>query len=234
MIRVGLVDDQPYDLEKLTAIVGQLDEAEIVFATQDPEEAYREVKKDKIDLLIADIEMPGLSGYELAHFVHSYALKTTVIFVTGHSGYAVHAFEIQVHDYIMKPYTRERLLQSVQRFAEKRRKQDSAHGNLIIKQKAEIHVIRKPDIIFIERTGRTTTIVTTGDTYETYQPLAELEEKLVERDFFRSHRSFIINIHHVKNFSLYSKHSYSIAFYPTKQTAMMTKDKMEEFQSKYF
>ncbi|SDD76647.1 two component transcriptional regulator, LytTR family [Paenibacillus sp. UNCCL117] len=234
MIRVGLVDDQPYDLEKLAAIIGQLDEAQIVFATQDPEEAYRQVKKDKVDLLIADIEMPGLSGYELAHFVHSYALKTAVIFVTGHSGYAVHAFELQVHDYIMKPYTRERLLQSVRRFMEKHQEQDAVQGNLIIKQKSEIHIIRKPDIVFIERTGRTTTIVTTGELYETYQPLAELEEKLKERDFFRSHRSFLINIHHVKNFSLYSKHSYSISFYPTKRTAMMTKEKMDEFQTKYF
>ncbi|OUM88899.1 MAG: hypothetical protein BAA01_16495 [Bacillus thermozeamaize] len=136
MIRVGLVDDERLDLEKMVAIMKQIEGVEMVFATQSSEEAYREIKKN--------------------------------------------------------------------------------------------------EIIFIERTGRTTTIVTTGEKYTTYQTLNELEKKLVERDFFRSHRSFIINIHYVKNFSLYTKHSYLVSFYQTKDTAMMSKEKMEEFQAKYF
>lgn len=234
MIRVGLVDDQQFDLEKMVAVISKMEGVNLVFATENAEEAYREVKKNEIDLLICDIEMPNLSGYELANFIHSYALNISVIFVTAHSGYAVHAFEIQVHDYIMKPYTRERLMMSVQRFIEKQKKQDANRGTLIVKQRSEIHFIKKKEIIFIERTGRSTTIVTTGEKYETYQTLNELEEKLVERDFFRSHRSFIINIHYVKNFSTYTKHSYLVSFYQTQETAMMTKEKMEEFQAKYF
>ncbi|TMV14411.1 response regulator transcription factor [Paenibacillus thermoaerophilus] len=133
-------------------------------------------------------------------------------------------------------YTKERLERSIRRFLEKRRKQqDSQSGTLVIKQKSEIHFIKKQDIVFIERTGRSTTIVTAGgETYETYQTLGELEEKLVERGFFRSSRSFIINIHYIKNFSLYTKHSYLVSFHPTQKTAVMTKEKMEEFQAKYF
>lgn len=236
MLRVGLVDDQPYDLEKLAAIIGRIPEAEIAFATQNPEEALREVKKGGIDLLISDIEMPNLSGYELANFIHTYALDVPVIFVTAHSGYAVHAFEIQVHDYVMKPYVADRLERSIRRFMEKQQKQqESQQGTLVIKQKTEIHFIKKKDIVFVERTGRSTTIVTaSGETYETYQTLGELEEKLVERDFFRSSRSFIINIHYIKNFSLYTKHSYLVSFHPTKKTAMMTKENMEQFQARYF
>jgi two-component system, LytTR family, response regulator NatR len=234
MLRVGLVDDQLYDLEKLKAILSPLPDIQIMFETQDAEEAYREVRKQQIDLLIADIEMPRLSGYELADLIHSHALNVKVIFVTGHSGYAIHAFELDVHDYIMKPYPKERLLKSIERLKKKKRAEDEELGRLIIKQKAEIHFIPKKEIIFVERTGRSTSIVTTTGTFETYQSLNELEAELQSRDFFRAHRSFIINIHFVKNFAVYTKHSYMVTFSQTKAKAFLAKNKMEEFQERYF
>lgn len=234
MLRVGLVDDQIYDLEKLRAILETVEDIEIVFATQDPEEAYKEVRRQPLDLLIADIEMPNLSGYALADLIQSHALKVQIIFVTGHSGYAVHAFELEVHDYIMKPYPKERLLKSLDRFKQKRQKDDNEKERLIIKQKAEIHFIPKKEIIFIERTGRSTSIFTTKGDFESYQSLNELEHDLNRRDFFRAHRGFIINVHYVKNFSIYTKHSYLISFHNTDKKAFLSKNKMEEFQAKYF
>lgn len=234
MIRVGLVDDQQYDLEKLKAILTPLEEVEIVFETQDSEEAFREIRKQSIDLLIADIEMPNLSGYELADLIQSYALDVQVIFVTAHSGYAVHAFELEVHDYIMKPYSKERLLRSLDRYQTKKQKYDDQRERLIIKQKAEIHFIPKKEIIFLERTGRSTTIVSTTGVYETYQSLQELECELNTREFFRSHRSFIINIHYVKRFAIYTKHSYIVTFTCTDKKALLTKNKMDDFQKTFF
>src|SRR5690625_6597811 len=119
MLKIGLVDDRLIDLDKMNGIVASMEETEIVFSTTSAEEAYEQIKKEEIDLLIADIEMPHLSGYELADIIHSHALSIFVIFVTANSGYAVHAFEIHVHDYIMKPYSKERLIQSIERLIEK-------------------------------------------------------------------------------------------------------------------
>ena len=152
-MKIGLVDDRRIDLDKLNGIISGLDGVEIVFSTTSADEAYAYIKKEAVDLLIADIEMPNLSGYELADIIHSHALNIAVIFVTGNSGYAVHAFEINVHDYIMKPYPKERLIQSVQRLLEKNKSTEIA-GRLYIKQKNNIHIIQKKDIIFIERSGR--------------------------------------------------------------------------------
>lgn len=121
MIKVGLVDDQKYDLEKLQVTLSKEADIEIVFSTNNSEEAYKLIKSEDIDLLITDIEMPELSGYELADFIHSYAMDIKVIFVTGHSGYAVHAFELDVLDYIMKPFSKERLLRGINRLQNKKR-----------------------------------------------------------------------------------------------------------------
>ncbi|MGP7817013.1 LytR/AlgR family response regulator transcription factor [Niallia sp. 01092] len=232
-MRIGLVDDRVIDLDKLNGIVSSIPEAEIVFSTLSAEEAYEQIKKESIDLLIADIEMPNLSGYELADIIHAHALNITVIFVTANSGYAVHAFELNVHDYIMKPYSKERLVQSIQRLIEKTQTAEIA-GRLYVKQKSDIHIIQKKEIIFIERSGRATTIYTKSNAIKTYQTLNELEGELRERDFIRSHRSFIINIHYVKNFSLYAKNSYTVTFDGIEEKAMITKDKVEFIQNNYF
>lgn len=232
-MRVGLVDDRFIDLDKLKGIISGVPGVEIVFATLSAEEAYEQIKKETIDLLIADIEMPTLSGYELADIIHSHALNIAVIFVTGNSGYAVHAFELNVHDYIMKPYSKERLVKSVERLLEKTKSADIA-GRLYIKRKNDIHIIQKKDIIFIERSGRSTTIYTKSGPIKTYQTLNELEGELRERDFIRSHRSFIINIHYVKNFSLYAKNSYVVSFEGIEEQAMITKEKVDFLQENYF
>src|SRR5690625_3796214 len=124
MLKVGIDDDRQIELDKIVGIVSQIDDVEIVFSTTSAEEAYERIKDEEIMLLVADIEMPHLSGYELADIIHSHALHIDVIFVTANSGYAVHAFEINVHDYIMKPYTKERLTQSIERLIEKTKTTD--------------------------------------------------------------------------------------------------------------
>ncbi|WP_062106963.1 LytR/AlgR family response regulator transcription factor [Bacillus niameyensis] len=232
-MKVGIVDDRQIDLDKLTFILKGEEDVELVFATTDPEIAYQEIQKNKIDLLIADIEMPGISGYELADFIQTYGLLTTVIFVTAKSGYAVHAFELNVHDYILKPYKKERLLQALAKYREKQHA-GNLTGRLVLKQKGHIEMIPKKDIIFVERTGRSTSIYTINDTYETYLTMNELEGSLRENNFLRSHRSFIINLHYVKSFSIYTKKSYSVTFEGTKKIAMLTKEKMDYLQKYYF
>ncbi len=232
-MKIGLVDDRAIDLDKLAGIVSSIPEAEIVFATTSAEEAYEQIKKETISLLIADIEMPNLSGYELADIIHSHALNIAVIFVTASSGYAVHAFELNVHDYIMKPYSKDRLVQSIKRLMEKTKSAEIA-GRLYIKQKNDIHIILKKEIVFIERSGRSTTIHTKSEVIKTYQTLNELEGELRERDFVRSHRSFIINIHYIKSFSLYAKNSYTVTFEGIEAKAMITKEKVEFIQNNYF
>ncbi|MCM3740772.1 LytTR family DNA-binding domain-containing protein [Oceanobacillus luteolus] len=233
MLKVGIVDDRQIDLDKVVGIVSQMEHVEIVFATTSAEEAYERIKKEEIELLIADIEMPHLSGYELADIIHSHALHIDVIFVTGNSGYAVHAFEINVHDYIMKPYTKDRLTTSIQRILERSRQAEIA-GRIYIKHKNNIHIIQKKDIIFIERTGRSSTIYTKNGSVKTYQTLKELEGELRERDFIRSHRSFIINIHYIQNFELYAKNSFVVNFEGIEETAMITKEMVDHLQENYF
>ena len=233
VLKVGLVDDNIMDLKKLEAIVKEITPLKIVFSTTCSNEAHKNILESTVDLLIADIEMPNFSGYQLANIIATHALDITVIFVTASSGYAVHAFELNVHDYIMKPYTKERLIQSIDKLLHKKQS-SKISGHLYIKQKSEIHIIPKKTIVFIERTGRSTTIYTKNGAIKTYQTLNELEGKLLESDFLRSHRSCIINIHYIQNFTLYAKNSYIVSFDCIEEKAYITKESLKYLQGNYF
>lgn len=97
-----------------------------------------------------------------------------------------------------------------------------------------MQVLNKQDIIFAERTGRSTTIITTNGEFSTYQSLNEIEKELTASHFLRSHRAFIINISYIQNFSLYTKHSYSVMFQSTEKTALITKTNLDILQKEYF
>lgn len=230
MIRIGLVDDRPYDLEKVESIVQQIDDVRVEFSTTNAETALEYLNKRPIDLFITDIEMPDLSGYELADFIYRNGLDIQVIFVTAHSVYAVHAFDLEVLDYILKPYSTDRFMRAIERYRINHVQNRS--DVLLLEYKGDVHMIQRKDILFIERTGRSTTIVTNKGDYTTYQSLAQLENSLSDRTFLRSHRGFIIQTTHIKRFSPYTKHSYLVYFHNTEKTAVITKEKMSVLQHK--
>lgn len=233
MLTVGIVDDNPRDLEKLELIVNNMENVELILKANSADEVYHSIQKTPVDLLITDIEMPCMSGYQLADFIQLNNMKTAVIFVTAKSGYAVHAFELNVHDYILKPFNADRLIQSIDRFTEKK---DAGRvtGRLFIRSDGDLVVVPKAEIIFLERTGRTTTIHTINETYETYQSLGELEGDIRESMFIRSHRSFIINLQYVKRFASYSKKSFVVIFEGSSGKALVTKEKLKYLQENYF
>ncbi|MER2169989.1 MAG: LytTR family DNA-binding domain-containing protein, partial [Psychrobacillus psychrodurans] len=135
--------------------------------------------------------------------------------------------------YIMKPYPKERLVSSVERLLAKQQKAELS-GRIFIKQKSDIHIVQKKDIIFIERSGRATTIYTKNGPIKTYQTLNELEGELRDRLFLRAHRSFIINIQYILNFSLYAKNSYLVSFEGIEEKAVITKENLDIIQKNYF
>ncbi|MGV2541400.1 DNA-binding response regulator, partial [Bacillus pumilus] len=86
----------------------------------------------------------------------SHALNVDFVFVTGNSGYAVHSFDLNVHEYIMKPYQADRIAKSLDRYLSTKQEK-SIHVRLLINHQSDIHVLQKQDVIFVDRTVWSTT-----------------------------------------------------------------------------
>ncbi|GAK14285.1 LytTR family DNA-binding domain-containing protein [Geomicrobium sp. JCM 19039] len=231
MIRIGLLDDNPNDLQKVEDWLKTQPDCHVEWRCHTALEAYQLLKHSSIDLLIADIEMEGLTGYELAERLRARGVKVEIIFVTGHSGFAVHAFDLDVCDYVLKPLTPTRMEKALNRYRSLSHQTDG--HRMTIQLQGEIRVVNENDILFIERTGRSSTVHLTDDEIVTYQSLQELEAELQSSTFFRTHRSFITNLSKITQFVPYTKHSLEIQFQNSDKHALVTKKNLKTIQDQF-
>ena len=115
MIRVMIVDDEPLAREELQRLVGEHKDFKVECQAQNGKEALEQLKKNPVDLILCDIEMPGLNGLEVASRLAGWDNPPALVFATAYHDYAVQAFDANAIDYILKPYDPDRLAKALQR-----------------------------------------------------------------------------------------------------------------------
>lgn len=167
-------------------------------------EALDHLRKGNIDLLFADINLPGVSGLQLAQSLP--ATTTAVIFTTAYEQHAVRGYELNAVDYLVKPIAFDRFERAVNRYLQYFHRQ-SANAEaplptthrpfLFIRCERKMTKLYLDEILYLEAQRNYLLIQTTEDVHKTYQSISELEEKLPAGHFLRVHRSFIVSVDRV-------------------------------------
>ncbi len=198
MIRTLLVDDEFLALNLLEAFIEKVPDMEIVDKVKSPMKALDLLQHTPIDLLFLDIQMPTLSGNQLLKTLKNPPLT---IFTTAYSEYAIEAFELQAVDYLLKPFSFERFLQSIHKAKELIKLQESTGTIVIPEQSRDFFSIKVDgkivkvyfdDILFIEGLKEYVKIVCRDARFVTLESLKNLEDLLPTDNFIRVHKSYII------------------------------------------
>lgn len=202
-IKCLIVDDEPLAIKLIKTHIDQLPDFEIVASCQNAIEAFEVLKKEKIDLLFLDIQMPVLTGIE---FVKSLQHPPSIIFTTAYRQYAVESYELEVVDYLLKPITFTRFFKAINKYLNSRPHPEvpsavspstslpSAPEETFIYvnvNKKHIKIWHK-EIEYIESIKDYIRIHTANDSTMTKEKISEFEQKLPPY-FLRIHRSFIVN-----------------------------------------
>lgn len=115
MLKIAVVDDEKHALERFETVAGEMENISICGLFDDHEEFLSYVKKEQMDIVFLDIEMPGTNGMELAEELLNWKPELGIVFVTAYNQYAVEAFELNAVDYILKPITKARLEKTLSR-----------------------------------------------------------------------------------------------------------------------
>jgi two-component system LytT family response regulator len=214
MIPTVLADDELLARQKLRQLLREESEIDIVGEGVTASETIDLVHATRPQLLFLDIQMPGMDGFDIATELCS--SKTVpmphIIFTTAHDQYALRAFEIHAVDYLLKPFTRERLSSAVERarkeifLADQQRTGNGAGSRngsryttrIIFKSRGRIVFLPVSDIRWIGAEENYVRISTQTETHLLRETMARLEEKLDPEMFLRVHRSSIVNLQHVK------------------------------------
>jgi two-component system LytT family response regulator len=214
MIPTVLADDEVLARQKLRQLLRDEPEIEVVGEGMTAAETIDLVRVTKPQLLFLDIQMPGMDGFDLAaELCSNKSIEAPhIIFTTAHDQYALRAFEIHAVDYLLKPFTRERLSSAVERArkeillgnqqaggdSQTARNGSRYTNRIVFKSRGRIVFLRVSDIRWIGAEENYVRISTQNETHLLRETMARLEEKLDPEMFLRIHRSSIVNLQHVK------------------------------------
>jgi two-component system, LytTR family, response regulator len=212
-MRIVIADDEVLARQKLRQLLRSEPDVEIVGECATARETIELVRAAKPDLLFLDIRMPDMDGFDVLGALTNEqpALLPQIIFTTAYDQYAVRAFEYNAADYLLKPFTQDRLCTSVQRVRARRadadqgtngRAADVAGGNyknrIVFKSRGRIVFLPVEDIRWIGAEENYVRISTSNESHLLRETMSRLETTLDPEVFLRVHRSSIVNLHYVK------------------------------------
>ncbi len=189
-----IVDDDEMARVSLASMCEKITDIELVGTYEDGLSAIECLKEHAIDLIFLDIQMPDLSGIDIVKNIEN---LPQIIFTTGHSEYALEAFEYQVTDFLVKPVEFPRLLKAVER-ARKLSGRATINGGkmeeIYVKVDGRFVRLDLEDVLYIESLGDYVTFRTDKEKFIVHSTLKNIDEKIRNPDFLKVHRSYIVNL----------------------------------------
>lgn len=197
-LRVLVVDDEQPALDELTFLLEGDPRIREVVACRSATEGLRMLRDTTVDCVFLDIQMPGLSGLELAEVLGHFKEPPPVVFVTAHEQHAVDAFDLHAVDYVLKPVSPARLAEAVRRI-EGGTERPAEDTQIPVERGGVTRFIDRGDITHVEAQGDYARLHTTsGENYLIRTPLSTLEEEWRSAGFWRIHRSLLVSLGHVE------------------------------------
>jgi two-component system LytT family response regulator len=219
-LRVIIVDDEEPARRLLRSYLEKMPGVAIAAECGNGFEAVKAAAEHDPDLILLDIQMPKLDGFEVIELLES---DVPIVFVTAHDEHALRAFEVHAVDYLLKPVGGDRLKEALERARDRIGRGEGAPPveelmesarpdagfleRVLVREGSEVHVIPSDDVDVIEARDDAVAIHVGGAAHLKAQRISTLESRLDPKKFIRVHRSFIINVDRLKSIELYAKDS---------------------------
>jgi len=254
-IRAIIVDDEPLARRTLEKLLRDDPEVEICGSCSDGTEALEAIERDAPDLVFLDVQMPGMSGFEMLEACvgkHGEEALPFIIFVTAYDEHALHAFEYHALDYLLKPFSDARFAQALDH-AKKQilaSRQSEFQGKLAdllsryvsaeecgpagdrfaVKENGKITLVPYRDIVWFEAADHYVMVHTSNTSHICRESMSGLEERLDPRRFVRIHRSAIVNVAFVKAFEIVDRDQYEVLL-KTGQTLSVSRRRVKPLRA---
>ena len=207
IIKCIIVDDEHVAREILENHLSKISSIDVVASCKNALEAFNTINTEKVDLIFLDINMPEISGLSFAKSINK---NIKIIFTTAYREYAIDGFDLQAVDYLLKPISFERLLQAINKYLDENPPIKEDYTEEITSEKSNFIFVRSDrkmikinfcDINYIESLSDYIKIHLTDKTIITRETISNIEVMLPQKDFIRTHRSFIVSLACIESFT---------------------------------
>ena len=199
MISCIIVEDELPAREELKYFLNEEKEIKLIAEFDNPLDTLNFLENNKTDVIFLDISMPDMNGISLGKIVTKMYPNMKIVFITAYKDYAVDAFEIKAFDYLLKPYSETRIRNLLKSLVNTETEVISSIKNSNLKKitvniDERLYVISLNDVDYIEASEKETLIFSNQKKYISKIKISKWEEMLKGYNFYRCHRSFIINL----------------------------------------
>jgi two-component system response regulator LytT len=235
-----IVDDEQLARDELAYLLKGIGDIDVVAQGKNGVEAVNLIREHNPDLVFLDVQMPGLDGFGvIKKLLDKKSPIPNIVFATAFDQYAVKAFEVNAVDYLLKPFDKKRVAQSVQKARSKMESSGTSSEKLetlvrmlgsqkpqtmklLLKAAGRLFLVNQKDVCYASIADGVITVITSGATgmegQSNCRTLEELLESLDENLFWRAHRSYLVNINRIKEVVPWFKSSYQLRMDDKKQT----------------
>lgn len=221
-IRTLIVEDEELARNLLKSFLLESEDIELIGECENGFEGVKAINDLKPDLVLLDIQMPKITGFELLELLDH---KPHIIFTTAFDEYALKAFEYNTVDYLLKPFSKDRLLDAVNKATERIKSQGPVSEDaerisnfpkeefltrIVVKDRNKINIIPVDQIRYIESMDDYVLIYTRDSRHIKQKTMKYLENSLPPEDFIRIHRSYIVRVEEINEIQQYEKESYIV------------------------
>ncbi|MGR3762782.1 LytR/AlgR family response regulator transcription factor [Rossellomorea sp. NS-SX7] len=237
-MKVAIIDDEPYSREEMKHLLSTYEWVQIVGEANSAEKAMELLLTSDPQVLFLDIEMPGMSGVDLAEALQKMKQKPKIVFATAYPDYALKAFRVEAVDYLLKPFDEEQLARTMERLKKMvaedpaEEKEAKIKGKLAVQDEDKIIFIEPDDILYIFREERETYICTEKKKYTCRLPIKELEAKLVTYPFFRVHKSYLVQLPFVEELIPWGNGVYQLKVHGAKEKIPVSRNYVKELRER--
>jgi two-component system response regulator LytT len=242
-LRALIIDDEPLARQELQYLLERAGGVEVLAQGTNGIEAVELIRMHKPDLVFLDVQMPGMDGFAvLKKLLDRKMPMPQVVFATAFNQYAVRAFEVNAVDYLLKPFDRKRVMQTIEKAVarlaapvesaseakldallrlveEQTQAPKSNSGKVVVRAQSRLLLVDQREICFASIEDGTISVVTpTVEGHSNCRTLEELMDQLNPEAFWRAHRSFLVNIQHIREVVPWFKSSYQLRMDDPKKT----------------
>jgi len=234
VMKILICDDEPAIAGYLTAIIEEVPEVLVVATASSGAEVIKKYDKYKPNVVVLDIDMPGINGIDAARELTEKHGGIYFVFVTAHPNYVFDACELYSFDYILKPIDEKRVQKTIKKLKEKVYAEKVAgcasKRNIAVQVDGRRVFIHPNEIVFIESIKPKVLIRTVKDKHVTNGDLHSFEEYLNPRDFFRCHKGYIVNLKYIKEV-IPSGRTYELLLH-SGEKILLSREKEKELREK--
>lgn len=237
-MKVIIVDDEFPARKELRYFIEKYTEMEIVDEFDNGLDVLNFIQENTLDAIFLDINIPKLDGMLLAKTINKFERKPKIVFITAYDNYAVEAFNLDIFDYILKPYSDERIISMLDKLktailddnCKDKVEYQKVSNKISLWKNDKIHIVDVNDIYYCEARERYTHIFTKDEEYEIRECISEVEKTINNDSFFRTHRSYLVNLEKIEEIIPWFNNTYILKLNKEKYEITVSRGRVKLFR----